>query len=68
MVFTHHDFKTVCLSSMKKRTHDSHSVRIYMLSNNVDLKTNNRNYKNHSELYVCTTAAINLFQVNLEIT
>jgi len=37
MVLTYHEFKTVCLSSVQKRTYKSHSFRIYMFSNNVDL-------------------------------
>jgi len=47
MVLTYHEFNTVCLSSVSKRTHtnNSHSFRIYTLSNNVDLKNNNRNYR-----------------------
>jgi len=37
MVLMYHDFKAVCLNSVRKRTHNSHSFRIYMFSNNVDL-------------------------------
>jgi len=43
MALTYHEFKTVCLSSVQKHTHShSYCLRIYMFSNNVDLKTNNR--------------------------
>ena len=35
----YHEFKTVCLGSVQKRTHNSQSFRIYMFSNNADLKT-----------------------------
>jgi len=45
MVLTYHEFKTVCLSSVQKRTDNIHSFRLYMFSNNVDIKTNNRNYR-----------------------
>jgi len=38
MVLTYHEFKIVCLSSVQKRTHNSHFFRISMLSNNVDLQ------------------------------
>jgi len=44
MVLTY-QFRTVYLSSVQKRTHDSHSFCIYMFSHNVDLKNNNRNYR-----------------------
>jgi len=37
MVLTNHEFKTVCLSSVQNRTHISHSFRVCMFSNNVDL-------------------------------
>jgi len=37
MVLTYHVFKTVCWSSVQKHTHNSHSFRIYMFSNNVDM-------------------------------
>jgi len=37
MALTYHEFKTVCLSSVQKRTHNSHSFSIYMFNNNVDL-------------------------------
>jgi len=30
---------------MQKRMHNSQSFRIYMFSNNADLKTNNKNYR-----------------------
>jgi len=45
MVLTYHGFNTVCLSSVLTRTHNSHSFRIYMFRNDVDLKINNRNYR-----------------------
>jgi len=50
MALTYHEFKAVCLSSVRKHTHshNSHSFRIYMFSNNVDLKTNNRSYRQPS--------------------
>jgi len=41
----YHEFKTVCLSSVQKLTHNSQSFRIYMFSNNADLKPNNKNYR-----------------------
>jgi len=43
MVLTCHEFKTVCLISVQKRTHNRHSFRIDMFSNNVDLKTKRPN-------------------------
>jgi len=45
MVLTHHEVKTLWLSSVLKHTHNSHSFRIDMFRNNVDLKTTNRNYR-----------------------
>jgi len=42
MVLTYHEFKTTCLSSVYKSTHNSYSFRIYMFSNNVDFKNVNR--------------------------
>jgi len=37
MVLTYYEFKTVCLISVQRRTRNSHSFRICMFSNNVDL-------------------------------
>jgi len=50
MALTYHEFKTVCLNSVQKHTHshNSHSLRICIFSNNVDLKTLNRNYRKTS--------------------
>jgi len=44
MGLTYHESKIVCLSSVQNHTHshNSHSFRIYMFSNNVDLKTISR--------------------------
>jgi len=50
-----------------KHTHNCHSFRIYMFSNNGDLKTNNRNYvKPFWILRVREIASINLFQVDFD--
>jgi len=47
MDLTYHELKTVCLSSVQKlKDHYSrHCFRIFMFSNNVDLKNNNINYR-----------------------
>jgi len=45
MILMYHEFKIVCLISVLKDTHNSHSFRINILSNNVALKTSNRNYR-----------------------
>ena len=45
MVLTQREAKTVWLSSVLTRTHNSHSFRIYMFRNDVDLKNNNKNYR-----------------------
>jgi len=56
MVFTYNEFKTDCLSSVCKSApiNNSHSFCIYMFSNNVDLKNNNRNFRKLLEFCVCT--------------
>jgi len=41
----YHEFKTVCLGSVQKRSHNSQSFCICMFSKNADLKTNNKNYR-----------------------
>jgi len=50
MSLTYHEFKTACLRSVQKRIHRhiSHSLLIYMLRHNVDLKTIIRNYRKSS--------------------
>jgi len=51
MALMYHELKTVCLSSVSKHTHShiSHSFRIYMFSNNVNLKSITEIIENHSE-------------------
>jgi len=58
--------KIVCLSSSVKEHYNSHSLRIYMSSNNVDLKNNNRNYRKSFWILCARIAAINYFQVDLD--
>jgi len=56
IVLTYHEFKTVYLSSVLKRTHCGHSFRIYMFRNKVDLKTKAKIIENNYELYMCANS------------
>ena len=56
-----------CVLEFSVRIHyKSHSFRIYMLSNNVDLKNNNKIIKNVLNCMRARIAAINFFQVDLD--
>jgi len=43
MVMTYHELKSRLVEFRSKMHYNSHALRIYMLSNNVDIKKNNRN-------------------------
>ena len=68
-VSTYHEYRTVYLSSVQKRSPGEDDSRIYMFRNNFHFKNNIQNLqKAILKFVVDRNAAVNLFQVELDVT